>query len=427
MALDRLLENAARLGEADRTPDGPTPGHNRSETTVGMLCRLDWQCERASHSDIRLLPELDLSQGSLPLAMAPALAEHSPGWVASHRFGKGELLADYDAELCFDIATERFNRRRSKHRIVEPRTGRFYPRGYIAGVRGIAGEEREPFRVGEAAKERLTVDLNHPLAGREATLTARILAGRPAGDGHRERCRDMVELVTANGPGMPARWREKPSDFWSDAPFSRLADEPDERFYSIPRLVQHLDAHCRAALTGLHADLIAPGSRVLDLMASWDSHLPDDLQLAHLVGLGMNDEELAANARLDRRLVHDVNTDPALPLDDASVDAVICTASVEYLTRPAEVFAELHRVLSPGGRVLMTFSDRWFPPKVIRIWQEMHPFERSGLVLDYLDNAGFTALHTLSLRGLPRPADDKYADRLAGADPLFAVWGRSNG
>ena len=68
---------------------------------------------------------------------------------------------------------------------------------------------------------------------------------------------------------------------------------------------------------------------------------------------------------------------PLLPFEVARFDAVVCTVSVEYLTRPLEVFAEVRRVLKPGGRFITTFSNRWFPPKVIRIWQELH--EEFGL------------------------------------------------
>jgi hypothetical protein len=61
---------------------------------------------------------------------------------------------------------------------------------------------------------------------------------------------------------------------------------------------------------------------------------------------------------------------------------------------------------------------------VIRIWQELHAFERIGLVLEYLRESGcFGRLETWSLRGLPRPQDDQYADRLAESDPVYAVWG----
>lgn len=139
----------------------------------------------------------------------------------------------------------------------------------------------------------------------------------------------------------------------------------------------------------------------------------------------MNAEELAANPILAERVVQDLNAEPTLPFTDGSFDAVVCTVSVEYLTRPFEVFREVSRVLRPGGIFLITFSNRWFPPKAILLWEGIHELERPALVLEYfLESGGFTDLETWSLRGLPRPADDKYAEQLALSDPIYGVWGR---
>jgi SAM-dependent methyltransferase len=223
---------------------------------------------------------------------------------------------------------------------------------------------------------------------------------------------------------MQARWRDCPTDFWSDQPFSRAAPEPDAAFYQTPRLVYHLDSTAIDQIEQLYARLLPAKARVLDLMASWKSHLPRSFDLADVAGLGMNSEELGANRQLGETLVHDLNLDANLPFADGSFDAVVCTVSVEYLLSPVEVFAEVQRILRPGGCFIVTFSNRWFPPKVVRIWQNSHEFERPGLVLEYfLQAGGYTALQTWSMRGLPRPADDKYADRLTVSDPVHAVWG----
>lgn len=164
--------------------------------------------------------------------------------------------------------------------------------------------------------------------------------------------------------------------------------------------------------------------RVLDLMSSWTSHLPENLEDLEVTGLGMNAAELERNPRLARWVTHDLNRDPGLPFEDGRFDATVCTVSVEYLTRPLEVFRELARVLRPGAPLVTTFSDRWFPPKVVRLWTELHPFERVGLVLEYFRQTGaFEAMQTETTRGWPRPDDDKYARMLAQADPLYAVWG----
>jgi SAM-dependent methyltransferase len=95
------------------------------------------------------------------------------------------------------------------------------------------------------------------------------------------------------------------------------------------------------------------------------------------------------------------------------------------LTDPLEVFEDVARVLRPGGVFVVTFSNRWFPPKVVRVWEHIHEFERIGLVAEYFLRSGaFGELGTYSMRGLPRPRTDQYAGELPFSDPVYAVWGR---
>ena len=128
--------------------------------------------------------------------------------------------------------------------------------------------------------------------------------------------------------------------------------------------------------------------------------------------------------RLAERVVQDLNACPVLPWPDASFDAVLNTAAIEYLVRPAEVMAEVRRVLKPGGLFCVAFSDRWFPSKAIAVWSRLHDFERLGLVLSLFHDAAFDELHTESLRGAARPADDRYSAAREFSDPLFLVRGR---
>lgn len=43
-----------------------------------------------------------------------------------------------------------------------------------------------------------------------------------------------------------------------------------------------------------------------------------------------------------------------LPFSDASFDAVLCTEVLEHIPDPAETLREIHRVLKPGGKLLLT-------------------------------------------------------------------------
>jgi SAM-dependent methyltransferase len=164
--------------------------------------------------------------------------------------------------------------------------------------------------------------------------------------------------------------------------------------------------------------------RVLDLMSSWKSHLPQGLRLEQVSGLGLNEKELAKNYDLTDWVVHDLNKNPILPYEAESYDAAVCTVSVEYLIDPETVFKEIGRILRPGGIFIVTFSNRWFPEKVIHIWKELHDFERMGLVMEYFRRSQmFKDLETYSIRGLPRPENDKYFPDLMESDPIYAVWG----
>ena len=407
--------------------DRPRLDRTSSQALCAMELEVGWQSEHARHADVYLAPKVNLWRDIIPPALEQQIMDRPIGHRAVQRFAAGELLPAYDERDCLLIRPSEFNRR-ARRNYVEPRAGRFYPRGFIAGVRGIFSDEHLPFRVAEVDGERLRVDLNPPLAGRELTIGATLLDIWASGGEHGGLCNDLASLATDRGPGMQARWRGQPTDFWSDLPFVRISPSDDAEFYERPRMVNHLDRTALRQIERLYERLLPRGGRILDLMASWRSHVTDTVRPSGVTGLGMNAEELAANALLTERVVHDLNEDPRLPFPDESFDAVVCTVSVEYLIRPFEVFADLARVLRPGGRVITTFSNRWFPPKVVRVWEEAHEFERMGLVLEYFLRSGlYVGLETFSLRGLPRPEDDRYAGQLSHSDPVYAVWGQRAG
>jgi SAM-dependent methyltransferase len=148
--------------------------------------------------------------------------------------------------------------------------------------------------------------------------------------------------------------------------FARVDESDDALFYREPRLVQHIDEATITALSRYYGEAIAAGSSVLDLMSSWVSHLPEDLGLGEVVGLGMNAEELRANPRLTAWAVQDLNREATLPFWSERFDVVTIAVSVQYLTAPVAVFAEIGRVLKPRGRVIVAMSHRCFPTKAVR-------------------------------------------------------------
>ena len=145
--------------------------------------------------------------------------------------------------------------------------------------------------------------------------------------------------------------------------FRRQDESADANFYIEPRFVTHIDDSTIHNLTGFYRDQIAPGRRVLDLMSSWISHLPEEVHYAHVSGLGMNDEELKANPRLSDYCVQDLNESPTLPYASETFDAVLIAVSIQYLTRPIEVMTEINRCLAEGGQCIVAMSHRCFPPR----------------------------------------------------------------
>jgi SAM-dependent methyltransferase len=194
--------------------------------------------------------------------------------------------------------------------------------------------------------------------------------------------------------------------------FERIDPSPDPLFYASPRLVNHIDDATIAALTNYYREVLPPGGAILDLMSSWVSHLPADVAFGRVAGLGMNREELAANPRLSDFCVHDLNTHPALPYESRSFDAVLCAVSIQYLTGPVEVFADVRRVLRPGGISIVAMSHRCFPTKAVRAFHELPRDGRLELVATYHALAG--GFDT------PEPLDRSPA----GADPLWIVTAR---
>jgi len=172
--------------------------------------------------------------------------------------------------------------------------------------------------------------------------------------------------------------------------FRRQDESPDSIFYQSPRLVAHIDDDAIAALGAFFRPRVPDGAAVLDLMSAYLTHLPPDVRARcrSVMGLGMNDAEMAANGQLTDHVVQDLNALPTLPFPDAAFDVALCTVSVQYLLRPADVFAEVRRILRPGGCFLVSFSNRCFPTKATRLWLSTDDARHSALVRLYFEESG---------------------------------------
>ncbi len=173
-----------------------------------------------------------------------------------------------------------------------------------------------------------------------------------------------------------------------ESAFQRFDEGPDEEFYRQPRFVTHIDERAIAVVTDLYRRFFRPGAAILDLMSSWVSHLPPEVEYRRVVGIGLNARELAENPFLDEWRVCNLNRDPGLPFGDGEFDGAAICASVQYLTRPVEVLREIGRVLRPAAPLVITFSNRCFHSKAIACWRLLDDDGHLRLIRQFLDLAG---------------------------------------
>lgn len=161
-------------------------------------------------------------------------------------------------------------------------------------------------------------------------------------------------------------WPEEPP--FKPEDFFRSDSSDDGWFYKVPRLVYHIDEPAVASLTQYYRNNIAPKSDILDICSSWVSHYPLEFPktMGKICASGMSSLELQFNDQVTGGYEQkDLNVDPKLPYEDNSFDVVTCVVSIDYLIDPIKVLKEVHRVLRPGGKAILSQSNRCFPSKAI--------------------------------------------------------------
>ncbi|MBD2504823.1 class I SAM-dependent methyltransferase [Anabaena azotica] len=201
---------------------------------------------------------------------------------------------------------------------------------------------------------------------------------------------------------------------------SKLDDTNDNLFYAYPRFVTHVDEGFIQQLTDLYREKLKSNTSILDLMSSWVSHLPDEINFAHVEGHGLNAEELERNKRLDHYFVQNLNQNPGLPLKDEEFDAVLNCVSVQYLQYPEAVFSEIHRILKPGGIAIISFSNRMFYQKAIQAWRDASEPGRIELVKRYFSSVPGFSTPEIIARKSAIPSVLQWLGA-PGGDPFYAA------
>ena len=199
---------------------------------------------------------------------------------------------------------------------------------------------------------------------------------------------------------------------YPESSFDREDESDDSLFYLQPRMIVNIDDTAIEELKKYLYVQLPEGCTLLDLMSSWRSHIPDNLVLNEVYGLGMNCEEMSDNPQLDQWVIKDINKDPHLPYGDNQFDAVMVIVSVQYMTDPISVFKEVNRVLKQKGKFHVIYSNRMFPTKATKIWKVFDDIERASLIGSYFADSGSW--------GVPSAVNLSPTGDFP-SDPLFAV------
>ena len=114
---------------------------------------------------------------------------------------------------------------------------------------------------------------------------------------------------------------------------------------------------------------IRPGSRVCDLGCGLEAAFLDYAADRIAQGVGVDDQvEDGARGRC-RRVHADVTS--GLPLPSGQFDHVVMLAVLEHLVEPEPVLREAHRVLAPGGSLILTWPAAMVDP-ILGVLRGLH-------------------------------------------------------
>ncbi|KAM2313575.1 hypothetical protein ACFX1S_026724 [Malus domestica] len=207
-----------------------------------------------------------------------------------------------------------------------------------------------------------------------------------------------VKLKIVKNVECPEQFSFKPQDFQRfDEKENRQVvfyafRSSDSVFYEAPRFVTHIDDPAIAALTKYYSKVFSPSN------TAGVSHFPPGYKQERIIGMGMNEEELKHNPVLTKYAVQDLNVSPKLPFEDNSFHIITNVVSVDYVTKPLDVFKEMCWILksfrSPLNEFNLakisanSFSNRCSWTKPISIWTSTSDADHASLAGAYFHYAG---------------------------------------
>ncbi|CAM9495618.1 unnamed protein product [Scytosiphon promiscuus] len=235
---------------------------------------------------------------------------------------------------------------------------------------------------------------------------------------------DLNIKVTPNAWKWPALWPYTP-DY-----FDRPDESEDEKAFQAPRTDPCLEGSAREALVSHYARFLTSDTTVLEIGASVDSYLPEDLSFEKVIGVGMNAEEMKKNPRLTDSLVQNLNNKPELPYPDDSFDFVLIPNSMEFFTDPRLVMREAYRVLRPEGLCMIPFTSQGaykeYEKKQIKMWKTMNDAQHMWIIGSFFKFSADAGWDDLKGYDMSAGESNVLSKFVGGANEIFVVQAKTD-
>lgn len=345
------------------------------DTITAIEFLIEWQKDGISHKDWFLGRKINPVNDIFPRDMRKALEGKREGERVTIHYEPRMCIPRFKQSLVITRTLDKLRPKTVDGRKIIPCVGRFYPQGHINGLLDIYPDTITPFRLIKLDKTHFVADRNHPLATIPITITATLQAIEKRDTGTYGSISHWRESTCDWGPGMQAMYEGTPTQFDEPGFFKTQAS-------NTPCTPPPPDFNARYRLQATYDSLMKHGTRRFDITM-------DGLE------------------------------------PRGTYDAISFTQSIEYCTDPVATLKKYAAHIPQGGTVLIGFTNQFDSAHVTNGWKYLHPFERMGLVLDFLRQAGLdTNMSTCSFRNDWRDPDEPdFIQKKGISDPVFVVCG----
>jgi hypothetical protein len=187
------------------------------DAVADLFLELKWRKNNIRHTDNQAGLQVNIWRDLLPAKLVDGLMGLQPGDQLQLDFAPAELTPPHHAMQTRTLKRNAFDPTRTGHPLINPRYGRFYPKGMLKDLPGVYKQDIEPFRCVNVDSDALIVDLGHPLAREPLHLRVTVGSIQNKETERGGSVRDWAEILT-RGPGYAGVLEQSAHRFFKRQP-----------------------------------------------------------------------------------------------------------------------------------------------------------------------------------------------------------------